>query len=1170
MVKNSANILQKTALLMRAANVARKNFRKIVAVFLVFVSFSTFCFSQSNATISGKTPVTLSNTATGNNEMRVVPPSNQVKQTPPKNMAEIHLPGFQENQPTAFEQIPSYTPLMDELQKRTKASTGTLPSTSVKSAGGDFSVNADSARNMNIENFAADMTGKSRFLFNDQTLKEPITITGTRASQAIIDGETVYLIDGGCRIRQEKSDLNAPRAVVWEKNNPSPPGAVRQIIVYLESETGEPLPTVEIGGGSVSGTAADRSWIGNLTTASEIRMQFAENVLQTARLPDVYYRARLARLPKSNMSRPYRLMSETAATFSASAPVGGGEDSGVVGLSINSRGDTPMSVQWQQFPEQNQSKVIIEQGVNIVIAGLPRSEFLTGDTIDISADRAVGWMANLENLYKESQATGQKPNIAALDLELYLEGNIIFREGDRVIYADRMYYDVKNAVGKILRAEIYTPVQDYDGVVRVMADSIERTGPDSFSASNTILTPSMMGKPGTTLGSKNMQITERSVPLYDRLTGQPIIDPQTNRQALERRQYIVSEHNMIKLGGAPVFYWPWLAFNAKEPVIYLKKADYYHDNIFGHQIRTRWDLYQLLNIQNRPDGTALDLNLDYLTKRGLGHGAQLTYNRDSFMSSSTPIAGIGDFWGIYDVGEDNLGLGRRDLAPESDYRYRAFWQHKQFFPNDLFGQKWLGNNWVLTAELGTSNDRNFLPQYFEREWETFKDENTGLELKRTWRNQSLSLTADYSLDDFHSHTDSTPRLDHFTIGYSPFSQYFGDYFTWYEHTHLGLESFHTATSPKDLRDAAIFRYREWETAPGSSLDPLLGNVNPLDATREVFATRHEIDMPFNLGPIRCVPYLMGEFAHWGEDRRGGSADRLLGGAGFRANLPFWKVNPNYSSSTLYVNGIAHKVDLGFDFSYAAASESYDNLILYDQPDDNSIEDYRRRYSVTTFNGTIPLLYDERYYAIRSGLGNWVTSPVTELADDLTLTRFYFNQRWQTKRGPVNQRRIVDWITLDAGLNYYPKKEQNFGENLGLLDYNFRWHVGDRFAILSSGLFDTFNSGQTILRLGGILQRPDRGSLYIGADRLEGPFSRTYLNASLSYDMTEKWSAMYSTSYDLDRGRNMGQSLSISRRGETFLVRVGANYDWSRDVWGLSFSLAPAFFSKIKSGPRLNR
>jgi len=124
----------------------------------------------------------------------------------------------------------------------------------------------------------------------------------------------------------------------------------------------------------------------------------------------------------------------------------------------------------------------------------------------------------------------------------------------------------------------------------------------------------------------------------------------------------------VKLGGVPVFYWPWLAFNAKEPVMYLKRADYYHDDIFGHQFRTRWDLYQLLNIQNRPDGTALDLHLDYLTQRGLGHGAQFTYNRDSFLDSPTPIAGIADFWGIRDDGEDNLGLGRRNLTPESDYR----------------------------------------------------------------------------------------------------------------------------------------------------------------------------------------------------------------------------------------------------------------------------------------------------------------------------------------------------------------------------------------------------------------------------------------------------------------------------------------------------------------------
>ena len=66
------------------------------------------------------------------------------------------------------------------------------------------------------------------------------------------------------------------------------------------------------------------------------------------------------------------------------------------------------------------------------------------------------------------------------------------------------------------------------------------------------------------------------------------------------------------------------------------------------------------------------------------------------------------------------------------------------------------------------------------------------------------------------------------------------------------------------------------------------------------------------------------------------------------------------------------------------------------------------------------------------------------------------QRWQTKRGLPGQERIIDWITLDIEGSLFPKHDRdNFGQMLGLVNYDFRWHVGDRFALLSDGFFDFF-------------------------------------------------------------------------------------------------------------------
>jgi hypothetical protein len=176
-------------------------------------------------------------------------------------------------------------------------------------------------------------------------------------------------------------------------------------------------------------------------------------------------------------------------------------------------------------------------------------------------------------------------------------------------------------------------------------------------------------------------------------------------------------------------------------------------------------------------------------------------------------------------------------------------------------------------------------------------------------------------------------------------------------------------------------------------------------------------------------------------------------------------------------------------------------------------------------------FDERLYALRTGLQDWVTSPSTEIAGDLTAVRLGAQQRWQTKRGPPDKRRIIDWITLDTNITLYPDPNRdNFGSTAGLLDYDFRWHIGDRLTLLSSAIFDCFDQGQKIISVGGFLTRPPRGSLYAGLRILEGPtnLDSRVLILSYSYWMSPKWVSSFGTSFDLGKQGNMGQSFSIMR------------------------------------------
>ncbi|MBQ9126835.1 MAG: organic solvent tolerance protein OstA, partial [Thermoguttaceae bacterium] len=475
----------------------------------------------------------------------------------------------------------------------------------------------------------------------------------------------------------------------------------------------------------------------------------------------------------------------------------------------------------------------------------------------------------------------------------------------------------------------------------------------------------------------------------------------------------------------------------------------------------------------------------------------------------------------------------------------------------------LGDGWLLTAQAGTSSDRNFIPQYFEKEWQTNSNPETRFELKNTYNNQALGITGAIRTDDFYTQTNWLPRLDHYWLG----EPLFGSNLIWYEHTRLGYGQFKTTDIPYADEDKALFRYLDWELAPDStSNSPYSPGTRTLSADGLVFTSRHELDAPFQLGPVKATPYALGEYGFWSQGVSDSDVGRLYGRLGLRLNLPVWKVDSNVESRTWYLNGLAHKMNFTVDASVSDADQNYDDLVLYDQIDDWQIQEFRRRYSVTTFDGSIPLRFDERYYAIRQGLlaGN-VTSPSPELADDLQLVRLGWNNRWQTKRGPAGNRRVVDWIKFDAGLNLYPNDEENFGEIPGLLDYDASWLVGDRFAVLSSGLYDVWGTGQKITRVGFQRRRPGLSSVYLGVDRLYGPIDSTYLNFAVAYRTSEKWGIGFNASYDLSEGHNIGQNLTVSRVGESFVVTVEASRTESQDNWGLNLQIEPIFLFDLDKG-----
>lgn len=1004
----------------------------------------------------------------------------------------------------------------------------------------------------------------------------PVVVRATHANHWQQGTSEVWLLHGNCQIVQGHVSASGQEAVLWVNRAQADSGQDSKVIVYLEgdvtvsySHTGQPA-----GESSRRAQAIrDQNWLGRFYTSTNIEIQAPSTSFEPAVQPPLVQRGLAAReaegqgpiqqvqfssslpgymperppapsgvvpwlaqppLPGAGSAPPF---ASTLPQAPVILPAPASNRPTARRIVIRSRSNVRMQGKVFPTPDGQQTIAVITSGANVVVDGIQNLRGFDNDKIDIEADRIVIWTARLDALDLSGQSSGEKLQTRDTPLEFYLEGNIVFREGDRVVYAERMYYNVRQRYGLMLNAEILSGVPSYQGLVRLKADVLQQVNEFSFRARGAAVTSSRLGVPRYWLQADTIDFQDVQTERPDPLAGQPGSEAEPNAPAYDHKYLVRSRNNFLYVGGVPVFYWPVAATDLDQRSFYVNNIRVAHDGVFGYQAQAAVNMFQLLGTENKPDGTLWTVSPGYLSKRGAALGTNVRYDRDDFCGLPGLVHGTFEFWGLQDRGLDNLGLDRRELPHDDELRGRALWQHRQALPDGF----------QITAELGWISDRNFLEQFREREWDEHKDQTTGLELKRFNAHSSWSVTTDIRLNNFLTETEWLPRADHFLLGQSLF-----DRLTWFAHSQVGyarLQTAQLATSGPDSLQASL----PWET------DSLGNRYQQRTGLRA--ATRQELDLPLQLGPVKVTPYVLGEAAHWQQDVDQNQLNRLYGQAGVRTSLPFWTADPSVRNDLWNLNGLAHKVSLDADFFWADATRNWQLLPLYDPLDDNSTEHFQRRFIYNLPGGALPAKFDARYFAVRSGLQDWVTSPSTELAGDLMLAKLGVHQRWQTKRGAPGQERIVDWITLDVEGSLFPKAERdNFGQTLGLLNYDFRWHIGERLTLLSDGFMDLFDDGLKTFSMGGLLSRPEHGSVYVGIRSIEGPISSDVLTATVNYRMSEKWILNATAAVDLRATGNIGETLNFVRVGESFLVSVGMNIDNSRGSVGAMFNIEPRFLA----------
>jgi hypothetical protein len=810
-------------------------------------------------------------------------------------------------------------------------------------------------------------------------------------------------------------------------------------------------------------------------------------------------------------------------------------------LQISPRGSTPFFQETFRTSADEQATVVTG-GVTIFVDD---SDGI--GIIDLSTDRAVIWTRGVDGQRLFSDMT--RGSDTQEHIEIYLEGHVEIRQSaargpqmdqTRLLTADQAYYDLSRNVAILNKAELITSQPGVPLPIYFRADEIRQVAQNRFEASNAIVFASRLpSDPGFVVYGREATLEHRQVPVKG-LFGRPVVDA-TGQPMFEPELYGTVEPLILRVEDVPIFYLPRAQGNLMDPLGPLEGVRVTTGQVFGFGLQLDWDMFELLGIQE-PKNTQWLLETDYLSKRGPALGTSFRTRGVDMFGFPGPFETDLKVWAIHDEGQDILG-GGRDSFPPHEFRDRATLRHRQE----------IGANWQFLGQVSHLSDRNFLEQYFKREFAEAPNQETYAYLK--WQENQLAATglAEVRIRDWVTETNWLPRADGYIIGQS-----FLDRFTYFAHGSAGYAIFEPSS---DIPSSYPLVFVPDEFARVRPLPPSSDFPHNPETRLGRFDLNQELNLPFEVGPFKLVPYGIFRATHYTETLAADEDTRFYGGGGMRGSIPFTRIYPDVCSSLFNLNGLAHKIVLEADYRYVRSNVDFRELPLLDRIDDDATDQARRdlrTFRIATapvgskdyFLATSPI-FDPQLYALRRGfMGN------TETLDDLQYLRVGARQRWQTKRGFPGVQHIVDWMTLDLRATWFPDADRdNFGDPFGFLEYDFAWHIGERTTLVSNGWMDPGSDRARAASFGVFLDRPNNVSFYFGA-RFSEPIGSAAVISSANYILSPKWSLSYSITYDFGLGQNLGQSVFVSRTGTDLRVGLGFSYDALQNNFGIAFEILP--------------
>ena len=517
------------------------------------------------------------------------------------------------------------------------------------------------------------------------------------------------------------------------------------------------------------------------------------------------------------------------------------------------------------------------------------------------------------------------------------------------------------------------------------------------------------------------------------------------------------------------------------------------------------------------------LGVDLLEKiLGLDHGMLTAFSGDLFLD----VLAIGGDLPRYvlprNVEHSLLAVLLFCQEPPRDLRGRLRWQHKQFLPYD----------WQLATEISYASDKNFIEQFYRNEFNTDKEQETIVHLKRLQDNWGLALLGKARLNDFNSKVEELPSGEFHWTGQSLFD----DKFTFYS-------------------DSQISRFRQRLSSGTES--------TMLQSFYTFASTRNELDMPLTHGRSKVVPFVAGTFGY--DDgsgfrtrfRKDGSMttreDAIwFGEAGVRASTqPYWKEYNHVKSRLWDLNKLRHTIQ-----PRLAA-------IAYTQ--DDSVSEQRDTLNV----GISQRLQTKRGLGDKERTVDWM-----RLDTDVT----WVNDSGDTSEGPDRFIWNKPFIPLSNRFSTtLPPQDRRssdiFGPRRNYFSADYMWRLTDTTTLLSdinydmqSGVAQQYNIGFSHMRW------PDL-SYYIGSRylrRVDNGLGEKGSNAftfGATYKLDPRYTMVFSQQFDFDYGVNIRSDITLVRRYHRLYFAITYSADESLQQHAIVFSLWPEGVPELAMGPR---